>query len=388
MKYIILIPLFLSYCFAQTPKPSDRMGQDLHVMTEVLHELFEASHEVSGFRFRSNNQEARYQSGFGVVLYAPPVRQFTGASSGSKTGAFMTLSPSSSSSAFDLNSWNPDSAVKVIERNMRFFLQQYGDLAGELKDDEKIMIVYDPKSEHNGLTFYRGSARASFPGTPNTYQGLISATVMLKDIKAFRSGKISAETFQDRVSMQTEKREAKNQLEYRVFGKILSERLYEVEKEKRHATPLPAGMDYFSFPSVKVEMKVLEGLGATYEIVWGGKYGNSFELITKSPRRRETPSKETLILDKDGKKEAAKDGEELMEKFKKTIPEIMISYGRTLRNIKPSELLTVVIHTPYCEDCEKGKEISFSIKGETLRAYDRNEISLAEAIRKVGEEEQ
>ncbi len=387
MKYILIIPLLLSLSLAQSTAPSARMEQDMHVMNEILHELFQSGIDVSGLRFRSNNQEARYQPGFGIILYAPPALQLSRARAGSEP--LLVSSPSALATPGTIYGHvsSPDSAEKTIEKNLRFFLQQYGDLAGELQADEKVMVVYDGQSQQNAVTFYRGQVRGALASSGTSYQGLISASAKMEDIRSLRSGKLSPTAFQEKVSFHSEQKEEKNQLEFRVFGKILSERLYEIEKAHRNDFQASEG-EFFSFPAAKVDMKVLEGLGVNYDVYWAGKYGSTFTIIAQTPRRSNEASKGKLLLDDSGRKKAVEDAESLVKKFREEVPRIMVSYGRTLRNLEPNELLTVGLIVPSCSDCEEKREVNFSIKAEVLQAYDRNEISLDAAIRKVRLEEE
>jgi len=374
------------------------MNQDLQVMSEVLYELFQSDLQVAGIRLRNSNQEARYQEGFGVVLYAPALRQ------SSSNRYLLTTSPSSSKgvtakapSSFTATLFSPDSIKKEVVKNLRFFLQQYGDLASSIDNDEKVMVVYEPKSNGSATTFYSGRVSGGSLALAGTdpYQGSISASVKMADIKALRRGELSESAFQNRVEVHTAQEEGNTQLEYRVFGKILSKRLYEIKSGMDKPSEIQLEDDrtlFFSFPTPKVEMNLLDGLGATYEIVWGSGFSGPIYLKESGSGKR--MSRVAIIGSEDnkttekGKAQVNKNVEEWTQKMREEVPEILISYGRTLRKLKADEQLTVRIELPQCYSCKAPQYITYSIYGKTLTAYDRNEISLAEAMRKVRVEEE
>lgn len=399
MKYLLIFSICLfSFVFAQSPKTSDRMEQDLHVMSEILYELFQSDLQMAGIRLRNSNQEAKYQEGFGVVLYAPALRQST------SNRYLLATSPSSGKggtakapSSFTATLVSPDTIKKEVIRNLRFFLQQYGDLASALDKNEKVMVVYDPKHNGSAMTFYHGRVSGgSLSSTgSDAYQGSISASVKVADIRALRRGELSENAFQSRVEVHAAQEEGNTQLEYRVFGKILSKRLYEIKSGMDKPNEIQLEDDrtlFFSFPTPKVEMKLLDGLGATYEIVWGS--GFSGPLYIKENGTGKRLSRVAIIGNEDdkttekGKNQVNKNVEEWTQKMREEVPEILVSYGRTLRKLKADEQLTVRIELPQCYNCKAPQYITYSIYGKTLASYDRNEISLAEAMRRVRVEEE
>ena len=387
MKKILFIPLLFALAFAQSNSDQDRMEQDLHVMNEILHELFISSQEIGGLRFRSTSKEPQYNSGFGAILYAPAVLQTAVVRVTGSNASNLSFPASRIGTTVPDPAWTDDSTEQVVIGHFRFFLQNYGDLASGLQTDEKVMLVYDQSSQSSGLSFYKGQVRGNLAGTNSPYKGIITASVKVGDIEAFRKGRLSEKGFQDLVEVHIEQKEEKNQLEYRVFGKILSEKLHDAETISREGVPMSNG-DFFSWPAAKVNMKILEGLGATYEINWGGKYGNAFVVKTKPSSRKQNSDAATLFLDEKGQKMAADDAKKLEEGYRKEIPAIMLSYGRTLRKLSPEEQLFVIVNLPYCFDCDGYKKLVFTAKGEVLTAFDRNEISYENALRKIRVEEE
>jgi hypothetical protein len=272
---------------------------------------------------------------------------------------------------------------------MKDFLVRYGDLAPDLKPQEKIKLIYETRRLYGSFNKNRDDNQNSLS------HRIISAEVNKQAIDDLKTNKISEKDFLSKIIMsQISKGDQPQYRDFAVLANIFDK----------------VAISEASFLPIKdTEYTYLEGFGVTFET----KLVKS--LVKKGKMRVEYLDRETqktVKIDVDGEKEdlgnfvddaegnkidikfyednakkdvaAEKEKTKVsMEKIEKDAKEYLILYGRTLRNLKDGEQIVWNIDLgPRWENSNENK-IQLSASKTLLSDYDQRKITLEQAISQI-----
>ena len=232
------------------------------------------------------------------------------------------------------------------------FLADYADVIGQLKPGDKIMI--NRESPNNEMYYVWQQNNKEKDPQNNQVSGL-SAEVTKKNISAYKSGKLTLEEFEKRITIK-EKKPQKKIPDLEMFSSIF----------KRYFSP-DLSETFFTQGSPKYEL--LEGFGAVFNIKTYSSYvEEGVYFIPATGQKNVNSSDRDVIID------------QLYPKFVENLKQFIIDYGRTIRSLEDTDHLMLKIKTTRCWDCKIPKYIELTIKIKDLKAYDRQKLSPEKAL--------
>ncbi len=337
-----------------------RMDRDLKIAENILSTL--SSNERNIFSL-SRSIESNYIPDYGVIFSLP---QNTLIYTKRSKGGISVIAPStgSGSSYSYVISDDDDESDEEIEKNEEFrkrmdelvteqmttFLVDYADLIGQLKPSDRIMLnVKSLKSE----VWVSSNRLRTNKNKGKTAEILKSDLIAYKQGKATRDETIKKIKFVDKGGDTMER-------DLELFSSIFS-RLYEPDLSTTY---------YASSRNINYER--IENLGAIFSMrVYSSSENNGLHSI------RTTGESGLTREERDTKVNA------MYPEFEQTFRENIIDYGRTIRSLKPSEMLVFKVRLTECRTCEMPKSIELSVKASTLNDFDSGKTSRENAVKAI-----
>lgn len=367
---------------------TNRMNRDINIMENILGELFKSQISSSsdgtviinsrGFG-GGNSTRGTYLPGFGVIfMVSKPTQNLFPARSGSGSN--------SSNYVFYYNT-NSDENLEIdqesVTTRIKEFLRDYASTIGQLKKEDKVMVIYGSKSNLSEALYYRMTANSGKVSTDKKEAlPVISVSAMVSDLSDYRSGKLNSNNFDSRLAVSTS--ENKEYLDLKVMGNIFETALKEQEKE---AFRISGSVDYL----------MLDNFGALYSIdVRYDEFGRSASVIWEvEGRLRSRLNAEKAVLEQaqnNERVEAAEQEKRKQELEKKistaytnlvsNIKEYIVDYGRTLNSLSSDQFLLLTININGRYENIPGR-LDIQIKKSVLEQLDKGSISREQALEKV-----
>ena len=363
---------------------ANRMNRDINIMENILSELFKTTINSSGSEGIINsdvinngvavvgNSSTRgtYLPGFGIIfMVSNPksiVSYYNVARGGTSNYSFYYNTDKSKEREAE------EVDQQAVTTRINEFLRDYGSTIGQLKNDEKVMIIYgatsSSRSDFPGLVINRGQNEPKKEALP-----VISVSAKAGDLKDYRSGKLNQKNFDNRLKTATS--EDKEYLDLKVMGTILETALKGQEEE---SFKLIGSIDYM----------LLDNFGALYSLdVRYNKFSYATAIIWDTEYRRENRDELTVVNGERNKNEESKEDQDIKVKSAYTklitnIKEYVVDYGRTLSSLSSDQfmLLTVDVNGRY-ENIPNRLDIQ--IKKSDLEQLDKGSISREQAIERV-----
>jgi hypothetical protein len=240
-----------------------------------------------------------------------------------------------------------DKFIKVAKN----FLADYGDLIGQLKGDERIVIT-NRGDDFNGDFGFRWQGGESRRTT-------LSVEAKRDDIAQLKQGKLNRDQFMGRLKVVNTETADKLDPDLEVLASMFG-RLYREDLSKT----------YYSQGDVTYER--LKDFGAIY-----------YMRVYSSIEGEEGYVMPTLSLNKVSSPERDKKVKELYPKFEKELKENVIEYGRTLRSLGDNEQLVFRVKLTRCTDCGIPGTLELSVPSSVLKDYNSGKITKDAAVGKV-----
>lgn len=385
LKTYLLIGL-LSLTFTSTSIfaqniDANRLNRDIKIMENILGELFKTTltssgsnqtYVVSGFAaMSSGNIRGTYLPGFGVIFMVP--------NSNMRTAFYRSSGQNGNSNSvafyYDSDSKEEDRTVDEASITSRIteFLKDYASTIGQLKDDEKVMVIYG-STDNMGVRFYTlaGDRQEDKEKLP-----VISVSAKVGDLKAYRSGSINESAFESKLAKATS--EGKEYLDLKVMGNIFETALREQPDD---AFRLSGGVNYL----------MLDNFGAlfSFDVRYSdNRFGR--DLWGSVARVRQTGAVtvvngRTVNNDDDARKA---EEEEMMKRIDDAysnlvtnIKEYVVDYGRTLNSLNNDQYLLLSVNVNGRWD-EIPNRFDIQVKKSVLQQLDRGTISRDQALNQV-----
>jgi len=372
--YTLAFAMMVSVTAVSQGIDQERMDRDLKIAENILSTLSNNDRNIFSL---SRSIESNYIPDYGVIFSLP---QSTLVYTSRSEGGVTVVAPSpprppkaprsggsgSSTSSYSYviaDSDDSDSNVKIIgaeeftektkellEENMTTFLVDYADLIGQLKPTDRILI--NVKNSKNQVWVSSGNLSAK-QSTGRT------AEILKSDLIAYKQGKSSREETIKKVKFSDRKGETKER-DLELFSSIFS-RLYESDMSSTY---------YASSRNINYER--LENLGAIFSMrVYSSSEDNGRHTIR-------TTGESGLTREQRNEKVNA-----MYPAFEKEFKENMIDYGRTIKSIKPSEMLMFKVRLTECKGCDMPRSIELTVKGSTLSGFDSGKISRDNALKEI-----
>ena len=337
----------------------ERMNRDLKVAENILTTLIS---EGSSRSRLFNGVESNYIPDYGVIFTVPEGTYIYSASgksiiySGSNNNETYIIASDEGDKGKEKKKLSAEEWNKLVDEKHKeqitIFLVDYADLIGQLEPSHRIVV--QTRSKDNFVTL---------DGRRKSKTSAISGQILKSDLNAYKQGKLNRDEVMDKISFTSEKdKEISKDLE--LFATIFS-RLYE-----------PDLSNTYYLASRSMSYTQLDGLGVTFNLkVYSSNSNNNGHTITTTGESGLTQEERNTRVN------------EMYPAFKQTFLENILDYGRTIRSLKPEEMLVFKVKLTECKGCEMPEEIEVIVKGETLRSYDKGSLSRDAGVKKINVKE-
>lgn len=358
----------------------EKMERDIKIAETVLETLFESSSDAFSVGF-GRRESSQYLEGYGVMLRLPSDSFFGGPFRGNFnmiTGGRATrnFNPDNEQKIFGTEALtealissenisrkdspffiNADSLQEKSKEKMReliiIFLLDYGDMIGQLNNEDRILVTESVLSQNNGMLSIN-QARI-FQNTNR-----LSAEIKKADLNAFKSGKISREEAEERIKFSDSQTETKVEQDLELLANIF-DRLYRPDLSKTYYYYVNAYYDRIPHFGVIYYLNML----SSHKLD-----NNMFNL----------PTRQIKDLDQTERDKKVK---ELYPAFIEELKENILSYGRTINSLDTDETLMFHVKITSCNGCGIPESLEVAIKANDLRVYNEGKTDKRAALNKI-----
>lgn len=367
-----------------------RMDRDLEIAENILQTL---SNSDGNKFYSSHSTESSYIPDFGVI-FSYPSNNFSLRTldikggrnreyiiSGNATGRNVIVSPSSDGDTYSYSYTTTDhhdddddcddcpdkkdlkeklkkgqeewakKSEDMFKEQTTAFLVDYADLIGQLKPSDKIMIT--SKTKNNNVLWIDDSDKKR-QSTGRT------AEILKSDLIAYKQGKSSREATIGKIKFASTVKDEKVERDLELFGSIFA-KLYDSDLSNT----------YYS-SSHRINYERLDNFGAIYNMrVYSSSQDNGRHTIR-------TTRESGLTQEERNQKVNA-----MYPEFERSIKENILDYGRTIKSLKPNEMLMFKIRLTECKGCEMPRSIEVSVKASTLSEYGFGKITKDKAMESI-----
>ncbi len=386
-KYLLIGLLSITFTPIETFAQSidaNRMNRDISIMENILSELFRAQQlrgedsrivvagTASGISYFSNNSvKGTYLPGFGIIFnISGPTRNIYVTSSGTRSTSY--------SFYYDDDDGGDNNSSEITEASVvnrvTDFLRDYGTTIGQLRNDEQIMVIYGSQNRSSRELFYalstvRGQNNSNTEQEKPDRLPVISVSATVKNLNDYRSGKINASAFEDRLKVATS--EEREYLDLKVMGNIFKTAL---SNQPKNSFRLHGAGD--------INYLFLDNFGAIFSlnvryteenVRWGNSFAREFARVQSS-------------FDADKEKEEyqeyLKKVSAAFDDLKVNLKEYIIDYGRTISSVSDDQyiLLSVIVNGRMDEIPER---MDIQVKKSVFNELDRGRITRDQALGEV-----
>ncbi|MCR9133161.1 MAG: hypothetical protein NXI08_11320 [bacterium] len=389
-KKTLLIGL-LSILFAPTLSAqnidANRMNRDIRIMENILAELFRTQIEtptaetiiVDRGGFRQRGIRGTYLNGYGIIFMINRDDPFTPKMHVTGQGSYSFYYGSDS----DSEGASPKVDETTVKRRITEFLMDYASTIGQLKDDEQVMVIYGAQTGSNRTVWNYRIAVNDVVVDEQSNKGLpvISASVTVKDLKEYRSGKLDEGKIKDRISFATS--EGKEYMDLKVMGNIFETAFRESDTGFRMSgTPNYLLLDNFgAIFSFDTRYSDREGaftvLNNSRTLIQGLRRGDNRIQVRGNVTQEE-------LEEIEARQEEIKN--KIIEAYSAMITnvsEYLVDYGRTLNSVDSDQHILISMSVSASRIEEVPQRVDLQIKKSVLENLDRGRISRDEAIKAV-----
>lgn len=246
-------------------------------------------------------------------------------------------------------------SIPDVEEVIVVFLEDYADLIGQLKPEDKIMI----KQQASGHSFsFIWTDDNGVTQSKEESNGALSVTTTRQNISDFKSGKIDKKRFREQLVIAREQ-PAKKAADLEIFASTI----------KQYFSPQYSKS---FFTDEKPDYERIEGLGVIFDM-------NTYSAYVRKGLYY-FPAEQNEEMDDKARKQKV---EELYPVFVEDLKAFMVDYGRTIRSLTNDEKVIVKVRLTRCDNCDIPQQIELSIPYATLLKFDKQEIPREKAIKAI-----
>ncbi|MCU0384219.1 MAG: hypothetical protein MUF68_09160 [Cyclobacteriaceae bacterium] len=407
-KYIVMLVLvagLVSLTKAQNNQ-DDRMERDLKVAENVLSTLIKQEQKLQGWM--PVDVSANYRAGYGVTFFIPDYSNFPKAFVVRGTGRLEQLKSLNNRDGFSY-SIQTDEDGEIISETIegdidieeelekesrderrdergekdrkdnarelketkapaekariataenlskqtiaaiKTFLADYAGIISQLKENERIIVTNKRNEGNNYFRIWDDSKR--------TY---LSIEVSQADVKQYQSGKLNRDQFMNKIKV-IESEISKERSQDLDLISTIFDRLYQPDLS---GTFFTEGDIYY---------ERLSDYGVVYYM----------SVFSSNQMNQNTYNMPTLRLDKLTVEERNKKVTELYPKFEQELKENILEYGRTVKSLKPNEVLSFQVNVTKCKGCGIPSTVEIIAKASVLTDYLMGKIDKNAALKQL-----
>jgi len=397
-KYIVTLVLttnLLAASFAQSNQ-DDRMERDLKVAENVLSTLIKQEQKLQGWM--PVDVSANYRAGYGVTFFIPDYSHYPKAFVVRGSGRLGQLKTLNNGDGFsysietdedgevisetiegdidieeeieradreDRNRSRTSKEAKApIEKTriatsedlskqtiaaVKTFLADYAGIISQLKENERIIVT---NKRNEGNNYFR-----VWDDTKRTY---LSIEVSQADVKQYQVGKLTRDQFINKIKVVESEISNERSQDLDLITTIF-DRLYQPDLSKT----------FFTEGNIYYER--LSDYGVIYYMT----------VYSSNQMNQNMYYMPTLKLEKLTVEERNKKVAELYPKFEQELKENILEYGRTVKSLKPNEVLSFQVNVTKCKGCGIPSTIEVNAKTSVLTDYLMGKIDKNAALKQL-----
>ncbi|WP_422356482.1 hypothetical protein [Roseivirga pacifica] len=346
-----------------------KMERDIVILKNVLNELFA---EGESFIYRRDGVNGIYIPGRGVIFNISAYNQFGGVLFPSNDATAVIVNGEKEEGDVDVEQLNKERKDK-LNKTATEFLLNYGSLLSELKPNERIMLNVDytemqnlekVKSSGQGVVYARVLNR-------NAGKKRMSSSISYSDLEAFVDGDINHSAAEGKISQKVVDLDEETTPDAKIMAGILDD-LFQSSLDGKLKRRSRTSYSYF------------EGFGLMFDMKMSSTNGRSSVIFVERA--------DLAITRADAKGDDAeakaddyyKQLEEDFPAFETMVKESILEYGRTLRSVKPNEVVVVNIDlgTSY-RKTKLPRSLQLMVPKSTITAYAKGNKSLEDAKKEI-----
>lgn len=226
------------------------------MIEKIITEIFVSGNEYD-FLTASGGAQVSYIQDYGLIIQTPTYHISSSYFFSQKGGGRYGLREGNSNSdKLNIDSLE-DLRNEMVKNLMQKFIIDYGNLAREVKEGEKIYLYYNQQKAGapNVFNLRGGQSTTIWPKNKENNENLtISAEVAKGDITQYKSGNIDKNSLLKRISVSEKTDEASNKLEYKVLSTVFESAVEEQMKSDLLKT------------KGNVSYQVMDGFGVIYYV--------------------------------------------------------------------------------------------------------------------------
>lgn len=276
---------------------------------------------------------------------------------------------------------NAASYRALIDSTIFEFLEYYADASGQLDDQEKVIVVYEPGTYVSALALQGNQSHA-----------LGSATFSAKkaDIASVRARKLDRERFVQKIAVTDAQQNKQVNERLRRFASVCKAMLNDNEQQNGYRIYGEVSnlfLDDFGaiymFDAVKsvqtphnIIIRIQDEIRRQEQVVQ--------QLSERARKKDDSRDVDEILAQLQAESDAkrSKDDRKAYEEFEQRISDLMLSYGRSLQMLDADQMLTVavkILDNPHLVP----ERVVFQLKKNDLTDFDAGKIDRATMLKKV-----
>lgn len=393
---LLLSPLSIAQDF-----DTNRMNRDIKIMENILGELFKietkstsrtssssnsafqvrevsGSGKVSGFVTsnilgnQSNQVSGNYIPGYGIIFKIP----YLLSRNISSISVIKNSGEPSISFYYDSDDNSGDNQVTeetVITRITDFF-NDYAPTIGQLGGDERVTIVYGERKENAPQLRVYNRSDDSQKNEEIKPIPVITVSAKGSDLTALRSGRLSSDDFENRLSISKDAGKEKERLDLEVMSNILN-------------TAFEDGGDkaFHLINSNSLSYITINGFGVHYTLDMHRGHGLqslAFGTLTFFENSNSSEDEDSARKIQEAREKRENTIKEEYQNLLDQMSEYLVDYGRTLNSLSNDQFLIVTANITDHRNIVPS-QVNFQLKKSVLDQLDRGQISREDALNAV-----
>jgi hypothetical protein len=372
---------------AQNKIDNERMDRDIEVAENALATMIRQ--QFSKNRYYGMEIKGNYTPGYGVTLRLPGEYNYVNAigwEGGAKGGMAYIAAPTppgvngrnegvtvvrpgaevvvvDGDRVKKATVVNRDSAKTVYYQRViqasKDFLADYGDLISQLSNEEKILIT----NRGDGYRYYQYGN--GWGGAEAKSRTLMTVEVSKGDIVQYKQNKMSRDQIMAKIKVVNTESTNEIETDLELVSSIMN-RLYRSDLSK----------SYYTDEGIYYER--LKDFGVIYYMGVVSSIEQDVQLGETKKHRMPTQKLEDLDQAARDKKVA-----ELYPVFEKELKENIVEYGRTIKSLRPDEMVVFNVRMTKCEKCGIPSTLELSVKNSVLREFSEGKITKEAAAGRI-----
>ncbi len=338
-----------------------KMDRDIYILQNIVDDLFSGNRSS----FRSRRSKGIYIPNNGVIFNISGNGAF-GISGYQSWDNLVTIVDGESNTVLsknytdeELDKLNAEKENKLKELS-KTFLANYGSLLGELKESEKIQVSVNYSLHVKSSSRKIDGQIAFVSSSKDENKRRLVSMVSVKDVKAYEAGKLTQDQMMSRIDSKSTSIDDADMMDAKILAGIFED-LFKTT------------YDGYLTRSGRTTWTYFEGFGVMYDMNLSSR-SNGFSLRTTAEGEIVYGNNQSVKSE-----DFYKDIQSKYDEFESAIKSNIIKYGRTLRNLKPNEVVIVNLGLSANKKANLPKSLQFMIPKSVIDAFAKGQKSLDQA---------